>query len=73
MESNNIMNKLQKTILAVSLAILILVASVAPALAVNEYEGQHRVVGDPSQWVVGDPSQWGEEASLSINFTKIEL
>lgn len=48
------MNKLQKTILAVSLAIVILVATVVPAVAkVNEYEGQHRIAAE------GDPSQWG--------------
>ena len=53
MKGANIMNKLQKTVLAVSLAILILVATVAPAAArkVNEYEGQHIAAeGDPSQW-----------------------
>ena len=52
MKGDNIVNKLQKTVLAVSLAIVILVATIAPAAArkVNEYEGQHIVaVSDPGQ------------------------
>jgi hypothetical protein len=45
------MKKLRNLIVAALMLTSIMIATVAPASAkVNEYEGQHRVAGDPSQW-----------------------